>query len=161
MSPKPDVHYSCILFCTDFSDNADFAFHYALASAQRCGDADLHILHVLPEPEAQFWRTYLYEVDDVDAKARADMDRKIKDTYLHEIPETMEATIAIRKGIAPEQILDYAREIDADLIVMGRQGSSSLTKPLFGNVTEKIARKANCPVLIIPYSFEKKVQRNV
>ena len=155
----PQVHYSCILFCTDFSNNADFAFHYAVASAQRCGNANLHILHVLPEPEAQFWRTYLYEVDDVDAKARADMDKKIKESYLHDIPDDMHPTIAIRKGIAPEQILKYANEIDADLIVMGRQGSSSLVKPLFGDVTERIARKANCPVLIIPYSFEKKLER--
>ncbi len=156
---KSDPSYSKILFCTDFSDNADFAFYHALALAQQNDNVYLHILHVLPEPEAQFWRTYLYEVENVDAKAREDMDRKIQQTYLHKIPKWKQTTIAIRKGIAAEQILNYAKEIDADLIVMGRQGSSALAKPLFGNVTEKIARKAKCPVLIVPHSFEKKMER--
>ena len=39
---------------------------------------------------------------------------------------------------------------------MGRHGRSSLEKMLFGNVTEKVARKAECAVLIIPLSFQAK-----
>ena len=39
---------------------------------------------------------------------------------------------------------------------MGRQGHSALQKALFGNVTEKVARKARCAVLIIPLDFQKK-----
>ena len=156
MFVKPIVRYERILFCTDFSENADFAFFYALASAERTRYATLHILHVVPEPDAQFWRTYLYEVENVDDKARADIDRKVKESYLQHIPAEIPYVIEYRIGKAAEQILDYALKIDADLIVMGRQGASELGKTLFGNVTEKIARKAACPVLIIPYSFEKK-----
>lgn len=156
MMVKPTVRYERILFCTDFSENADFAFFYALASAERTRYATLHILHVIPEPDAQFWRTYIYEIENVDDKARADIDRKINDSYISHIPKAMPYVIEIRIGKAAEQILDYALKIDADLIVMGRQGAGQLGKTLFGNVTEKIARKAACPVLIIPYSFEKK-----
>ena len=158
MTPKPAVKYNRILFCSDFSENADFAFHYALASVQRSGHASLYILHVLPEPDAQFWQTYLYEVDDVDAKANADINAKIEKNYLSEIPSQVDVTVAVRKGKAEQEILAYAREIDAELLVIGRQGSSSLGKHLFGNVAEIIARKANCPVLIVPYSYEKKVE---
>lgn len=158
MFTKPDVQYKRILFCTDFSTNADFAFYYALASAKRTGDGELHILHVLPEPEAQFWRTYLYEVDGVDAKADSDMNEKIAKTYLAEIPQDIQVMVSVQQGKAEQEILAYAKKIDADLLVIGRQGSSSIGKHLFGNVAEKIARKANCPVLIIPYSFEKKIE---
>ena len=35
----------------------------------------LTLLHVIPEPDAQFWKGYIYEVGDMDAKARADIDR--------------------------------------------------------------------------------------
>lgn len=158
MTDNPEITYHNILFCTDFSDNADFAFFYALASTRFSEKAELHILHVLPEPDAQFWRTYLYEVDDVDAKANADMSEKIKNTYLKHAYPNLSITISIEKGNTEQEILNYAQKIDADLIVIGRQGSSSLGTHLFGKVTEKIARKAACPVLIIPYSFEKKVK---
>jgi nucleotide-binding universal stress UspA family protein len=160
MNPKTTVQYNRILFCTDFSENAHFAFHYALASAQRTGHASLYILHVLPEPDAQFWQTYLYEVDDVDAKAHADINAKIETNYLSEIPSAVAVTVAVRKGKAEQEIMTYAREMDADLLVIGRQGSSSLGKHLFGNVAEIIARKANCPVLIVPFSYEKKVEHS-
>lgn len=158
MNLDPDAQYNHILFCTDFSKNADFAFHYALGSAVRSAGADLHVLHVLPEPDAQFWRTYLYEVDNVDEKANADMNDKIKSTYLENIPPNIDVTISIQRGKAEQEILKYAQKINADLIVMGRHGSSSLGTHLFGRVTEKIARKADCPVLIIPFSYEKKVE---
>jgi len=156
MVKKVDVSYQRILFCTDFSDNADFAFYYALTSCEQAKNRELHILHVLPEPDAQFWQTYLYEVEDVDAKANADINEKIKNTYLVEIPETLQVKVVVRKGKAEQEILEHATDIDADLIVIGRQGHSSLGKHLFGNIAEKIARKANCPVLIIPFSYEKK-----
>jgi nucleotide-binding universal stress UspA family protein len=159
MPSKPDVRYERILFCTDFSKNADYAFFYALASAVRTRYATLHILHVIPEPDAQFWRTYLYEVENVDEKARADMNRKISESYLKHIPKEVPFVVVLHDGKAEEQILKYAEEVDADLIVMGRQGASEIGKQLFGNVTEKISRKAACPVLIIPYSFEKKHER--
>ena len=45
---------------------------------------------------------------------------------------------------------------DVDLIVMGRQGQSSIGKVLFGNVTEKITRKAPCAVLVVPLSLKQK-----
>lgn len=150
----PGIRYQRILFCTDFSPNADYAFHYALVAAQRSGGAELHILHVLPEPEAQFWKTYLYEVDDVEARASADMNRKISECYLRSIAPPVVAVVTIYQGKAEEEILRFAVRIEADLIVLGRQGSRSPGIHLFGKVTEVIARKAPCPVLIIPHARE-------
>lgn len=159
MLSKPDIRYDRILFCTDFSLNADFAFHFALKSAERSVNAALHILHVIPEPEAQFWQTYLYEVDDVDGKAQDDMDQKIREAYMDLVTDNITAVAAVRQGRAHEAILHYADEIDANLIVMGRQGFRGLGKAFFGNVTEKIVLNAKCPVLVIPYP-QKESGRN-
>ena len=144
-----------ILFCTDFSDNADFAFAYAVEQARRSAGAQLHLLHVVPEPDAQFWKTYIYEVDNVDQKARKDIDAKIDAAYRARLPPGLSMTVVIRIGAAEAEILKYAEEIKADLLIMGRQGRSSLGKVLFGNVTEKVVRKANCAVLVVPFSFEQ------
>ncbi len=143
-----------ILFCTDFSENADFAFDFALDAAMRRPGCVLYLLHVIPEPDAQFWKTYLYEVDDIDAKARQDIDAKIAKTYLPRVPETVEFKVEMRVGKDYLKILECAREKEVDLIIIGRQGRGAFGKVLFGNVTEKVARKAECPVLVIPLSFE-------
>ena len=146
-----------ILFCSDFSQNADFAFNFAIDAASRRPGCTLYFLHVIPEPEAQFWKTYLYEVDeDIDAKAKADIDRRINEEYLPRVPGNINFEIHIDMGRDYMKILEFAEKNDIDLIVMGRHGRSSLSTMLFGNVTEKITRKAPCAVLIIPLSFEKK-----
>jgi nucleotide-binding universal stress UspA family protein len=149
-----------ILFCTDFSQNADFAFTFAIDAARRRPGCELYLLHVVPEVDAQFWKTYLYEVENVDDKARRDMDERIR-PYQSRVPEGVELKVEIRPGRDWQEILAFAKEKDIDLIVMGRQGKGSLQTALFGNVTEKVARKADCAVLIVPLSFEEKLERGI
>ncbi len=155
--PIPVNPFPRILFCTDFSENADFAFNFALDSASRRPGCILYLLHVIPEPDAQFWRTYLYEVDNVEEKARKDIEARITQEYLPRVPEGVHLEVVIRAGKDWSTILDFAQEKDIDLIILGRHGRSSVGKVLFGAVTEKITRKAQCAVLVIPLTFEKKL----
>ncbi|HNZ19511.1 MAG TPA: universal stress protein [Candidatus Hydrogenedentes bacterium] len=148
--------YERILFCTDFSENAEFAFDYAIDAAVRRPGSVLYVLHVIPEPDAQFWKTYIYEVEDVDQKAKRDIDERIEKTYLVRAPKSVQIEVVIRVGKDSDSILEFAEENAVDLIVMGRRGRSSLGKVLFGNVTEKICRKAPCAVLIVPLSLKER-----
>jgi len=152
-----DTPYRRILFCTDFSPNADFAFDFALDSTCRRPGSSLILLHVVPEPEAQFWKTYIYELDNVDEKAKADIDRKIAECYTPRVPKDIDFRVEFRVGRDYIKILEFAEEEDVDLIVIGRQGHSSFGTVLFGNVTERVARKAPCPVLVIPLDYEKRL----
>ncbi len=149
------THYQRILFCTDFSENADFAFPFAVDAAARRPGSELYLLHVIPESDAQFWKTYIYEVEDVDNKAKHDIDERVDQIYRAHLPEGLELKVEMRIGKDSQQILQFAREHRIDLIVMGRHGHSHgrLQKTLFGNVTEKIASKADCAVLIVPLSY--------
>jgi nucleotide-binding universal stress UspA family protein len=139
-----------ILFCTDLSENADFAFQYALDAALRRPGCELYLLHVIPETEAQFWKTYVYEVEDVDNKAKHDLDERITQAYLADLPEGVNVQVEYRIGKDWQEILTCAKEKEADLIVIGRQGHSALQMAIFGKVAEKIVRKANCAVLVVP-----------
>jgi len=149
-----------ILFCTDFSENADFAFAFAVDATARRPGCELYLLHVIPESDAQFWKTYIYEVEDVDAKARRDIDERIDRTYRPRLPEGMELHVEIRIGKDYREILNFAREQNIDLIVMGRHGHSygSLQKALFGSVTERIASRAECAVLVVPLSYKTHIE---
>ena len=56
-------------------------------------------------------------------------------------------------GDVAEQIVDYATEVQADMIIMGTHGYKGLEKIMFGSVADKVVRSALCPVTTInPYT---------
>ncbi len=144
-----------VLFCTDFSENADIAFDYALDFAMRTPSAELIILHIIPEPEAQFWKTYIYEVEGVDEKAKKDIDERIGKQYLSKIPPEVAVRVEIKIGRDYQEILNFASEEKVDLIVIGRRGHSTWEKPFFGSVAERVVRRAECPVLVVPRTAKR------
>ena len=146
-----------ILFCTDFSENANFAFNFALDAAIRRPGSQLYLLHVVPESEAQFWKSYIYEVEDVDAKAIHDINDRIDKTYRSRLPENLELKVEFRIGKDYQEILNFTRENKIDLIVMGRQGHNALQEAFFGNVTEKVVRKTDSAVLVVPLSYRERL----
>ncbi len=139
-----------ILFCTDFSENADLAFKYALNIAEGNPECEIIIFHIVPEPDAQFWKSYIYELDAVDSKAKADIDAKTEKAYTSKIPSDIKYSVRMAVGRVNQSILDAAGETGADLIIIGRQGSSKLKTLFYGNTAGFVARKAACPVIIIP-----------
>jgi nucleotide-binding universal stress UspA family protein len=153
------THFNRILFCTDLSDNADFAFSFALDAAMRRPGCELSLLHVIPESEAQFWKTYMYEVEDVDNKAKHDLDERVREAYVSKLPDGVNMQVEYRIGKDTQEILDFAKEKNIDLIILGRAGHGALQKPFFGNVTEKIVRKANCPVMVIPMTYKERLNK--
>ena len=148
----PAPSFTRILYCTDFSENATQAFAYAVRAATRNPGAELHLLHVIPEPSAQFWRGYINAVDeDVDANARREIDEKIATTYRPLVPSTVPFTVSFLIGEASQKILEYAADTHPDLLVIGRQGAgTAVGKLLYGNVAERVVRKSPAPVLVIP-----------
>ena len=139
-----------LLFYTDFTENDDRAFDIALELARKGSWKKIFLLHVIPEPDAQFWKTYLYEVDEIDAKAKNDIDEKFAVSYTARIPSHIEEIVVVRVGKSEDMILQCAKEFEADLIVMSREGKKISEKMVTGSLAEKIVRKAHCAVLVIP-----------
>jgi len=139
-----------ILFCTDFNTDAATAFFYALNIAEANNESELIILHVIPEPDAQFWKSYISEVEDVDQRSKEAMDKKISEAYLRYIPEGIHWTTRCVEGNVGERILETAQNENTDLIVMGRGAGANIINRMLGNFTEKVVKRAACPVMIIP-----------
>ena len=57
--------------------------------------------------------------------------------------------IEVLLGDAGHEIVDYAKDIGADLIVLPSHGRTGLKRLLIGSVAERVARLAHCPVLIL------------
>jgi nucleotide-binding universal stress UspA family protein len=149
-----------ILCYTDFSENADFAFRFALHMAMLEPQAEFHLLHVIPESDAQFWKSYIYEVENVDEKAKHDIDERIESTYRSYIPSSLTDRFHVQYKVGNEyqEILEYSQTNQIDLIVMGRQGRSGIESTLFGDVADKVGRHAGCAVMVVPLAFRRRLQ---
>jgi nucleotide-binding universal stress UspA family protein len=148
------IKYQNVLFCTDFSEEAEMAFHHAMDFAQRY-DAGLHILHVLHSGH-KYWRYVVDEyvppgetevIADEELMSRAESD--LKGRYEGRTGSCKKLTLAVRIGVPFVEIVRYARENNIDLIVMGAAGSSELDKQSFGSTVENVARRAHCHVVAI------------
>lgn len=151
----PESRFKRILFCTDFSESADAAFDFALDAAIRRPDSTLSLLHVIHEPDAQYWKTQLAEVENINAEAKKAIDAKVAAAYLARLPQGMQMKVEFRIGPDAATILEFAKAAQVDVIILGRHGHSNVGKALFGSVAEKIVRKAECAILVVPLSYAK------
>ncbi len=67
------------------------------------------------------------------------------------------AEFVLLDGPAAENILEKAREIEADLIVIGSQKHGRFYRMLFGDTGDELTRNAPCPVLVVPHKSEQTV----
>lgn len=61
----------------------------------------------------------------------------------------VDAEPEIRKGSPAREILDYAEEMEADVIVAGTHGRTGVSRTLLGSVAESLVRHAECPVMTV------------
>lgn len=146
----PNVSFQKILFCTDFSKGALAAFHYALKSAM-VNHAQLLILHVLPEADAQFWNGYVVEDGkDLTGKNQSALLDRFSKEYLSLVPSSVSCSTLCRAGNAAQQILETVKNENISLVVMGRPRPRFLRSFLYGSTASKVARTISCPLLVVP-----------
>jgi nucleotide-binding universal stress UspA family protein len=136
-----------ILHPTDFSDTCRPAFDLACALA-RDYKAELIVAHaVVP--------THVYAPDGIVAGFPGEDRLEVHARLAHLRPADPSVNVDYRavEGEPVEAILDLARKIGADLIVMGTHGSSGLMRLLTGSVAESVVRQAPCPVLTVRDQF--------
>lgn len=69
---------------------------------------------------------------------------------LHEAEITGDCELILRPGNPAEILLEVAEELHADLLITGALESEGMLQTLFGSVARKIARRAQCMVLLLP-----------
>lgn len=139
-----------ILVSIDLSDVTPLVVEQASQLATDMG-ARLVVLHVGP-PEPDFAGQQLLrkvvDPDDVPKRLRehfdglAEIERQLRDRGI----ET-ESVMVLGKAI--QSILDEARRVDAQMIVVGSHRRGAVAR-LLGSVSEGVLRGATCPVLIVP-----------
>jgi nucleotide-binding universal stress UspA family protein len=141
-----------ILCPVDFSECSRRAADHAMAIARWYG-ASVTALHVYPMPPvaAAPADPIIFEPALLTAHQRTRLLAATRQ-FLAAATSGVGADAVLREGGAAAEILEQARDIDADLIVMGTHGRSGVDRLLLGSVTERVLRKAACPVLTVPHA---------
>ena len=144
--------YKKVLFCTDFSENADYAFKFAAGIAKR-NEAVLYILHVIPENPHKTFVEDSIPLEDME-KIRKGIEgyvaEKFKDNYIKGINGRINFKVVSKTGKEDYKIIEFAKNQNVDLIVMGTHGRTGVAHAIFGSIAEKVLRHSPFPVLIVP-----------
>jgi nucleotide-binding universal stress UspA family protein len=136
-----------ILVPTDLGERAERSLAQAVELAT-VSDATIHLLHVIVTPAFKIPEVSLdYQtlVDEAVAKATAVLET-LAEGLRRRVPV---GPVRVETGDPRDVIDKVAREIDADLIVMGTHGRRGVARALLGSVAESVVRTAACPVLTV------------
>ena len=152
------ISFRRVLCPVDFSPISKRALDHAAAVA-RWYEAELVVLHVIP-----FLPTIFGFPAAVDAAAvgAADADAVVPEltAFAAEAAIMVSGTrMMVRSGSPSVEILRYAAEVDAELLVLGTHGRTGFERFMVGSVTEKVLRKSPCPVLSVPPHCEGQPER--
>jgi nucleotide-binding universal stress UspA family protein len=138
-----------ILCPVDSSEFSARALRYA-AKLASWYDAELTALSVRPglmPPSLRFDAAEALLLEDL--KSDQNQEEALR-AFVSDAAGPFPARVVTSDGPIVQEILRIAVELPADLIVMGTHGLSGLERLLLGSVTEKVLRKAPCPVLTVP-----------
>lgn len=138
-----DTHYRKILIATDGSENSMNAISTGIDFAQKTG-ADVYAVHVIT--------TGSYYITPNFFGVEKDNIKKSTTDYVEIVGNAkgIEVKSFILEGDPAEKIIDFARENNINLVVMGTLGKSGIERFLIGSVSEKVIRNSDSEVLIVP-----------
>ena len=144
--------YKKVLFCTDFSENSDYAFEFAFGIAKR-DEGLLYILHVItPNPLQEMIRGYVSEdiLRKIQKGLEQEVDDNYKEHYTKKIKGAVRFEVVTKSGREDEEILKFAKDEKVDIIFVGTHGRTGIEHVFFGSVAEKVLRRSPFPVFVIP-----------
>ncbi|MFC6837347.1 universal stress protein [Halomarina ordinaria] len=136
--------YTRIVIAVDGSDEAKEAARRGLELA-RVFEASVDVLHVV-ERKALRLTTAGDERDRLRERGRAVLT-EIAD-LASDLGQPVETEL--REGKPAAEVSDFASERGADLVVVGRQGTTGLGRRLLGGVTEQVLHRSDVPVFVVP-----------
>ncbi len=161
MIPAAIPEIKKILYTTDLSENARYAFGYAMSLANRYG-AGITILHVLessPSSESlvtniigeEKWKQFRKENEQ---KVVSTIKKRVEnfcEELTREVPECPFITdeIILRIGAPADEILKLVDTGDYDLVVMGAHGHGFIGSAMMGSISRRVVRRSKKPVLVV------------
>jgi universal stress protein A len=140
------IQLKSILVPVDFSDPSNQALRYAGRFAQHFG-SEITLLHVVQTCVAPF-----PEVAPYLDHSEADFENAERGLQILAAQQTLKSSAihtVVRTGLAAHEIVEAARDLDSDLIVIATHGYTGWKHLCIGSTTERVVRTAPCPVFVV------------
>jgi nucleotide-binding universal stress UspA family protein len=138
-----------ILVPIDFSEHSQRALEAAIGLAQKF-DSELHLLHC-HQPLAAAGPYDFVLPEGLERQIREGAQRRLAEWRQTASAKKVRAHDHLGLSVPSEGIVELAKKLGADLIVMGTRGLSGLKHVLLGSVAERVLRTAPCPVLTVKH----------
>jgi nucleotide-binding universal stress UspA family protein len=151
-APLPDKGagppFQRILCASDFAPSAAATSTLAMSLAAEYG-AELTLLHVAEPFFEQVFADHTHvPIQDYEQFVKTQLESRLRQAIPADFLEWCRPRVRVRIGAPAEEIVKGARELDADLLVMGLHGGrGAVDRALFGSTTQNVLQHAECPVL--------------
>jgi nucleotide-binding universal stress UspA family protein len=141
-----------ILFALELVDLSKEIVPWVELAAKKF-DADLHILHVIPNLD--YWGIAYamapWNRDDEKVLIRK-AEQKVEDFCKENLSEGLQPEIKVLIGKPADEIISHIKSEDISIVVVGTHGRKKLNRTLFGSVAERVLRFSPVPVIYVnPY----------
>jgi len=145
VNPASPVAFKTILVPIDFSGCSEKALHFAVRFARQFG-SKLILLHVAPSYADPYFVT---EFGPLQADVVRASEERLEALTKNTVPREVSAQPLVRLGRPATAIVDAARDLSVDLIIISTHGHTGLKHVVFGSTAENVVRHAPCPVMTI------------
>lgn len=139
-----------ILVATDFGEASSAALLYGRELA-RSFHATLHVLHVADDVYVRLGGdAYMAVLPRLQKDVEEAAHNSLNELLIDNDPKPLDVKKAvITSSSTAAAIVQYARDLSIDLIVVGTHGRQAMAHLLMGSVAERVVRTAPCPVLTV------------
>jgi len=143
------INLTRILVPVDFSPLSKKALHYAARLAQEFG-AEINIFHVVEPEIPPAFDGFMIAPPAVSNGATASAAAQLKGLVTQIRKAGVEHVgSSVRTGLAAFEIVEAAKDLDVDLIVIATHGYTGWKHFAIGSTAERVVRAAPCPVLVV------------
>ncbi|MDP6458328.1 MAG: universal stress protein [Candidatus Bathyarchaeota archaeon] len=140
-----------ILVAIDGSAQANLAFDFGVDLAKKDG-AELLVLTVVPplpvyiaeEGELSYFQRFIDDMEQFHNNLLTETIRDIKSNHMG-----LKARSVLKKGEPSRNIIEVAKEEEADLIILGNRGIGGILSWMLGSTSKRVADACTVPVLIV------------
>jgi nucleotide-binding universal stress UspA family protein len=156
---RPPVNrpaYNHILFCTDYSEDAESAFDHAYDQAKK-HNAKLHIMNVIASVNpCNICTDQTLSKEECQKESREKDERRrleelgaLKKVYMERCQDLKDCCFVVRVGSPDVEIIKYADENSVDMIIMGTAGRNEKKRLIYIKTAANVSKYANCQVITI------------
>jgi nucleotide-binding universal stress UspA family protein len=136
-----------ILVPFDFSETAQRALAWAADLQRSTGAPPLRLIHAISARPVGTIEAPLETILPNESEIVGLEREMVEKARAHDAPAT--AAVRIRSSSVGDILVDAARDLGVELVVMGSHGRTGVKRMLLGSVAEHVLRHANCPVVTV------------